>query len=86
MRMRCSPARAPSLKGLAPAIIGVGVYDFLYQDNKAYAELLRQAGVPLIFREFPTLNHGFFSYTAISDASLAAAQLVCSDLAKLLHG
>jgi acetyl esterase len=44
---------------------------------------LRHAKVPLVYREFPTLNHGFFSYTAISAVSLAAAQLVCKDLAEL---
>ena len=72
--------------GLAPAILGFGVYDFLYQDNVAYAALLRAAGVPLIVREFPTLNHGFFSYTAVSEVSREAADLLCADLRGLLHG
>jgi acetyl esterase len=83
---RVSPALTPSLAGLAPAILGVGVHDFLYRDNMAYAELLRKAGVPLTLREFPTLNHGFFSYTGVSKVSLEAAALLCADLAKLLHG
>jgi acetyl esterase len=77
---RVSPFYAPSHVGLAPTIIGVGPYDFLYQDNLAYAEVLRKAQVPLTYREFPTLNHGFFSYTAISKDSEAAAQLICRDL------
>jgi acetyl esterase len=46
----------------------------------AYASILRDAKVPLTLREFPTLNHGFFSYTGISTDSLAAAQLMCADL------
>ena len=57
---------------IAPAILGVGVYDFLYQDNMAYADLLKKAGNKLTFREFPTLNHGFF--------------LLCEDLRRHLHG
>ena len=61
-------------------ILGVGPYDFLYTDNMAYAAVLRAAQVPLTLREFPTLNHGFFSYTAISRDSLDAAQLLCADL------
>jgi acetyl esterase/lipase len=77
---RASPALAPSHAGLAPAIIGVGPHDFLYKDNVAYAEVLRKANVAVTYREFPTLNHGFFSYTAISKDSLAAAQLLCQDL------
>ncbi len=81
---RASPLRAATLKGLAPVIIGVGPYDFLYQDNLAYARRLREEGVKLVMREFPTLNHGFFSYTAVSQDSLAAAQLLCADLRALM--
>jgi acetyl esterase len=80
---RASPAHAHLPEGhigLAPAIIGVGVYDFLFKDNVAYAALLRATNVPLVYREYPTLNHGFFSYTAISNDSLIAAQQLCADL------
>jgi acetyl esterase/lipase len=83
---RVSPALTPDLTGLAPAILGVGVYDFLYKDNMAYADLLRKAGNKLTLREFPTLNHGFFSYTKVSKASLEAANLLCDDLRRHLHG
>ena len=77
---RVSPYHAASHAGLAPAIIGVGPHDFLYKDNVAYAAVLRKANVAVTYREFSTLNHGFFSYTAISKDSLAAAQLLCQDL------
>ncbi len=77
---RVSPALAASHTGLCPAILGVGPHDFLYQDNLRYAEKLRAAKVPLCYREYPTLNHGFFSYTAISEASLLASQQLCADL------
>ena len=77
---RASPKYASTHVGLAPTILGVGPHDFLYADNMAYASILRDAKVPLTLREFPTLNHGFFSYTGISSDSLAAAQLMCADL------
>ena len=77
---RASPKYASTHVGLAPTILGVGPHDFLYADNMAYASILRDAQVPLTLREFPTLNHGFFSYTGISTDSLAAAQLMCADL------
>ena len=77
--MKASPVYA-RLEGVAPAIMGVGPHDFLYQDNLAFAAALRAAKVPLVFREFPTLNHGFFSYTAISPACAAAAEQMCGDL------
>ena len=77
---RASPAYAASHVGLAPAILGVGPYDFLYKDNLAYAELLRKSNVPLLYREYATLNHGFFSYTGISVDSERAAVELCHDL------
>ena len=83
--IKASPILA-RLAGVAPAIIGVGPHDFLYQDNLAYAAALRAAKVPLIWRESPTLNHGFFGYTGISPASAAAADQLCDDLRALLEG
>jgi acetyl esterase/lipase len=82
-----SPKASPlfaRLDGIAPAILGVGPHDFLYKDNLAYAEALRAAKVPLVYREFPTLNHGFFGYTAISPASAAAADQLCDDLRDMM--
>lgn len=81
--IKASPVLA-RLEGVAPAILGVGPHDFLYQDNLAFAAALRDAKVPLIYREFPTLNHGFFSYTAISPACAEAADLLCDDLRGLI--
>jgi len=83
---RASPVLAPTLAGVAPAIIGVGPHDFLYQDNLGYANALQAAGVPLLMRQFATLNHGFFSYTAISEDSRAAADQLCDDLRQHLAG
>jgi acetyl esterase len=77
---RVSPFYAKTHVGLAPTILGVGPYDFLYEDNLAYAQVLRNADVPLVYREFATLNHGFFSYTAISKDSEVAASRLCQDL------
>ena len=82
---RASPLKASTLAGLAPAIIGVGVHDFLYQDNLAYAAALKAAGVPLRMRVHGDLNHGFFSYTAVSPASAAAADQLCDDLRQQLQ-
>jgi acetyl esterase len=77
---RASPRHAPGHTGLAAAILGVGQHDFLYADNLAYAQVLRAANVPLTYRESPTLNHGFFSFTAISQDSLQASQQLAADL------
>ncbi len=82
---RASPLLAPTLKGVAPAIIGVGPYDFLYKDNLAYAAKLKEDGVDVVLRDFPTLNHGFFSFTAVSKDSEAAANRLCDDLKEMLE-
>jgi len=82
---KASPALA-RLEGVAPAIMAVGAHDFLYKDNQAFAAALRAAQVPLVYREFPTLNHGFFSYTAISPVCAEASEQVCRDLRELLGG
>jgi acetyl esterase/lipase len=81
--LKASPVLA-RLEDVAPAIMGVGSHDFLYGDNLAHAAALRAAKVPLVFREFPTLNHGFFSYTAIAPVCEAAAEQLCRDLRELL--
>jgi acetyl esterase/lipase len=83
--LKASPALA-KLEEVAPAIMGVGPHDFLYQDNLAFAAALRAAQVPLTFREFPSLNHGFFSYTSISPVCAAASEQICADLRGLLSG
>ena len=77
---RASPLLASSLAGVAPVILGVGPYDFLYQDNMNYIAALRAAGVDVLLREYANLNHGFFSYTAISASSATAADQLCNDL------
>lgn len=81
---RVSPLCATSHAGLAPALIGVGAHDFLYQDSLAYAQALQAAGVHVRLRQFDNLNHGFFSYTAISQASAHAADQLCDDLHQML--
>jgi acetyl esterase len=69
---RASPVMAPSLAGIAPAVVAVGAHDFLYQDNLAYCRALQAAGVPFRLLQWDNLNHGFASFTRISQASEAA--------------
>ena len=42
-----APARRNDLTGLPPAWIGVGTLDLFYEESTAYAERLRDAGVPV---------------------------------------
>ncbi len=63
---RVSPYRAPSLEGLAPAILNLAGFDPLRDDGLAYAAALLEAGVPAQVDLEPGLVHGYLSYTAVS--------------------
>jgi acetyl esterase/lipase len=53
------PARREDLTGLPPAWIGVGDVDLFHDEDLAYAERLRAAGVPATFHAVPGAPHGF---------------------------
>ncbi|MCV7100976.1 alpha/beta hydrolase [Mycobacterium palustre] len=53
------PARREDLGGLAPAWIGVGTHDLFHDEDLAYAERLRAAGVPCHVEIVPGAFHGF---------------------------
>jgi acetyl esterase len=73
---RASPVKATSHVGVAPAVIIVAECDVLHDDGKAYAEALRCAGVPVEYREYPGMIHGFFGMVpAVDDAMTAQLQV-----------
>ncbi|MFN8101182.1 MAG: alpha/beta hydrolase [Mycobacterium sp.] len=55
------PARRTDLAGLPPAWIGVGSLDLFHDEDLAYAEHLRAAGVPCETHIVPGAFHGFDS-------------------------
>lgn len=54
-----APARYEDLTGVAPAWLGVGTNDLFYDEDLAYAERLRQAGVHCEIDRVPGAYHGF---------------------------
>jgi acetyl esterase len=62
-----SPLRAASLAGAAPALIVVCEYDPLRDEGVAYAERLRQSGVPVHLSEYDGMIHGFLRMAAQID-------------------
>jgi acetyl esterase len=56
---KASPAMVGSLAGLPPAILLTAGADPLHDEGLEYAERLKQAGVPVQYRDFPGQFHGF---------------------------
>jgi acetyl esterase/lipase len=81
---RVSPKRAASLAGVAPAVIHTSTLDVLRTEGNFYADDLRAAGVDVIAREFPSLNHSYFGLGGVSAVADAAAAQAATDLQELL--
>ena len=83
---RLSPLMAPDVAGLPPAYIVSAGPDPLKDDADAYAERLKQAGVAVVYVDYPGMIHGFFSMQRLiplaSDAIAAAAHAVQHALAE----
>jgi acetyl esterase len=62
-----SPLRAPSLNGVAPALVVVCEYDVLRDEGVAYHERLHQAGVPARLSSSEGMIHGFIRQPAVID-------------------
>ncbi len=78
---RASPLCADNLAGLAPAIIVTAGFDPLVDQGEAYAKRLRDAGVPVVYRCYDALAHGFTAYTGAAPA----ADIACREIAGLVR-
>jgi acetyl esterase len=73
---RASPLKAVSFAEIAPAIVITAECDVLHDDGEAYAEALQRAGVPVEYREYPGMIHGFFGMVPVVDDAMAAQRQV----------
>lgn len=65
----CSPLAAEDHSGLPPAFIACAEFDPLCDDGRNYAEKLEAAGVPVEFRLYEGMIHGFLWMSGVLDQS-----------------
>lgn len=69
---RASPIFAKSFAGLPPAFLFTAGFDPLLDEGKAYADKLKAAGVPVEYKCYEGMIHGFLRMGRVLDQALVA--------------
>lgn len=78
------PMTAKDFKDVAPAIILTAQYDPLLSDGEEYAALLHRDGVPVLYKQYDGMIHGFFTNMAVTPRAEEAIDFVADELKKLI--
>jgi acetyl esterase len=82
--LRASPLRAPSLAGQPPTLIVTAGFDPLREEGRAYGDRLREAGVDVVYREYPGQIHAFVSLTKAIPQGMACTMEIAEYLRQRL--
>jgi acetyl esterase len=83
---RASPIHAEDHSGLAPAFILAASYDAFVDQGRAYAAVLRAAGVPVTYSCYEGTIHAFFTMGGAVDIANAAVAEAADILASAFAG
>ena len=83
--LRASPLRAASLKSQPPAMIVTAGFDPLRDEGRAYGDRLREAGVDVVYREYPGQIHAFVSLTKAIPQGMACTLEIAEFLRRRLN-
>lgn len=72
-----APLRARDLRRLPPAFVATAARDPLRDEGRLYAERLRDAGVPVAYREAQRLVHGYLRARFVSADAAAEFAALC---------
>ena len=78
------PLNATNFSGLAPAVLITAEYDVLHDDGEMYAAKLQAAGVPVIYKDFPGMIHGFFNYGSVIHEAFPARRFLADAINQML--
>lgn len=81
---RASPALAPDVSALPPALIITAGHDPLMDEGLHYAERLKAADVQAEHVCFQDTFHGFIGYAGILDTATRAIDLICDRVKRAL--
>jgi acetyl esterase len=79
------PMAAKDFSGVAPAIVITAEYDPLLSDGEQYAALLHRDKVPVLYKQFDGMIHGFFTNLAVTPTATIAIDFVADELKKLIN-
>jgi acetyl esterase len=79
-----SPIEQQDLSGVAPAIVVTAGFDPLRDEGKVYADRLADAGVPVRYRCYDDLVHGFFGM-GVLPGGMEIATEICLGMGELMH-
>lgn len=82
--LRASPGLNTDLSGLPPALVYTAGFDPLVDQGRDYAEALKMAGVPVLYRCYDHLCHAFTAMSGTVPAARAALHEIIADLRRAI--